>query len=351
MGLKIPLELEKSSTHSGLHHSAFSVVSDRLTFSRQFENDLMSILVGVLPSIMARKGLAGRATVAKAFESYFLAESHEQASVWTQNRYDVAAKHGIAIKDIARFEVGGALALLVNTAPAAFWMLLLVYADPDLLEEIRQEVGSVLDRTSDSLGSTNHIDITSLKSTCPLLTSTFQEVLRYRSMGTSVRQVTEDTLLDQWLLKKDSMIQMPTRVLHNDSSLWGPDAQEFNPRRFMKNEKQQTKSQRAPAAAFRAFGGGSTLCPGRHFATNEILAVTSMFVMRYDVVRLSGVWTLPTVERTNAAAVIMEPDTDVGVLVSQRKGFEGDRWSFELKDSDEIFAVAAEDTAEYQSGA
>ncbi|KAG7008470.1 cytochrome P450 monooxygenase [Physcia stellaris] len=292
----------------------------------QFENNLMSILVGILPSIMARKGLTGRATVVKAFESYFLAGGHKQASVLMQNRFDTGARNGIAIKDIARFEIGGALALLVNTAPATFGcccssMPILVF-------------------------------LRSLKSTCPLLTSTFQEVLRYRSMGTSVRQVTKDTLLDgQWLLKKDSMVQMPSRVLHSDSSLWGPEAHEFNPRRFMKSEGQPTKSKRAPAAAFRAFGGGSTLCPGRHFATNEVLAVVSMFVMRYEMVPLSGKWTLPTVEKSNAASVIMEPDTDVEVLVSQREGYEGDRWSFELKDSDEIFAVAAEDTAEYQSGA
>ena len=312
----------------------------------------MSILVGILPSIMARKGLAGRARVARAFESYFLAGGHKQASILMQNRYNTSAKNGISNSDIARYEIGGALALLVNTAPVTFWMLLLVYADTGLLEEIRQEVGLVITRTSDSLGSTNHIDISSLKSTCPLLTSTFQEVLRYRSMGTSVRQVMEDTILDgQWLLKKDSMIQMPSRVLHSDSSLWGPEAHEFNPRRFIKSEGQPTKSKRAPAAAFRAFGGGSTLCPGRHFATNEVLAVVSMFVMRYEMAPLSGKWTLPTVEKTNAASVIMEPDTDVEVLVSQREGYEGDRWSFELKDSDEIFAVAAEDTAEYQSGA
>ena len=32
----------------------------------------------------------------------------------------------------------------------------------------------------------------------------------------------EDTLLeDQWLLKKDSMVQMSSRLMHIDSSLWG----------------------------------------------------------------------------------------------------------------------------------
>ena len=112
----------------------------------------------------------------------------------------------------------------------------------------------------------------------------------------------------------------------------------------MKNSEQGTKSGKAPpAAAFRAFGGGSTLCPGRHFATNEVLAIVTMFVMRYDMVPLSGSWTLPTVEKTNVAAVVMEPDTDTEVLVSRRKGFERDHWSFGLEASENIFAVVAED--------
>lgn len=161
-------------------------------------------------------------------------------------------------------------------------------------------------------------------------------------MGTSIRQVMEDTILDdKWLLKKGSMIQMPTRVVHTDTSLWGPDADDFNPRRFMKN----LGSHRAPVAAFRVFGGGTTLCPGRHFATNEVLAVVSMFIMRYDMApqTQSGDWDLPTVAKTNVAAVIMEPDADVEVVVSRRKGFEQDRWTFRLEASQDVFAVVTED--------
>ena len=310
----------------------------------------MTILVGFMPSIMARKGLAGRAKVVEAFENYFLAEGQKQASALLQKRLETSLRNGVSIKDIARYEVGGSLAILVNTAPAAFWMLLLVYAEPGLLKEIREEIGQVITEDSDDLGKTKIIDITRLKSTCPLLTSTFQEVLRYRSMGTSVRQVMEDTVLDgKWLLKKDSMVQMPSRVIHSDSSLWGSDVDEFNPRRFMRDEAPKTATGKPPpAVAFRAFGGGSTLCPGRHFATNEVLAVVTMFVMRYDMSPVTGKWTLPTTEKTNVASVVMEPDTDIDVIISRRKGFENDRWSFGLKTSDDVFAVVAEDRAEQE---
>lgn len=308
---------------------------------RQFESELMTILVGFLPSITARKGLAGRATVAKAFEQYFRTEGHKQGSLLVRNRYDTSARNGVAIEDIARYEVGGSIAVLVNTVPAAFWMLLLVYSHPGLLVDIRKEVDSVATTTAEH-GLTRYLDITSLKSDCPLLTSTFQEILRYRSMGTSVRHVMHDTTIHgQWELKKDCMIQMPSRIIHTDSTLWGADVDEFNPRRFMRGQGNKTK--RPPAAAMRAFGGGTTLCPGRHFATNEVLAVVSMFIMRYDMVPTEGEWSLPSTNNTNVAAVVMEPDTDVEVEVSTRKGFEDERWIYDLKDSESVFAIVAED--------
>ena len=312
-------------------------------FCRQFENDLMSILVGFAPSVMARKGLAGREKVSTAFVRYFLAGVHSQASTLMKFRYDVTAKNGISTEDIARYEVGGSLALLVNTAPSAFWMIILIYADSDLLLRLRREVEKTV--ISDNLAKIRKIDVTDLKSACPLLTSTFQEVLRFRSMGTSVREVMEDTILDdQWLLKKGNMIQMPSRVIHCNPEIWGADVDEFQPERFLSpGSGACSRSKRAPAAAFRAFGRGSTLCPGRHFATNEVLAVVTMFIMRFELTPANGIWTLPTTKNTNVAAVVMEPDTDVEVSVSHRQGFQDGSWAFELKTSEDVFALVAED--------
>ena len=308
----------------------------------------MALLVGILPSVTAHKGLAGRAKVVKAFEHYFNTHGHDSASILMKNRYETSAKNGISVTDIARFEVGGSVAILVNTAPAVFWMLLLAYSHPGLLEDLRKEIGQMIAEQIRNGEKVRSLDITSLKTSCPLLTSTFQEVLRFRSMGTSVRQVMQDTVLnDNWLLKKDCMIQMPSRVIHKDNSIWGSDADEFNPRRFMKDEPQKTQDGRRPnATAFRAFGGGTTLCPGRHFATNEILAVVTMCIMRYDMRPTTGEWSLPDTQNTNVASVIMEPDTDVQVEISPRKGFEDGQWAFDLKDSGMVFAVVAEDRAE-----
>ena len=332
-----------------MYHNEPLIRRSSADFSRRnFNSDLTPILVGVLPSITARKGIAGRAIVAKAFEQYFKDEGHKTGSILAKNRYEVAAKNGVALGDVAKYEVGGAVAILVNTAPAIFWTLFFIYSTPDLLDDIRREIDSVMVTNGDGHGLIRSVDVTSLKQHCPLLASTFQETLRYCSIGTSVRQVMEGTELDgQWLMKKDSMVQMPSRIVHKDSSLWGTDVNDFNPRRFMKDPgAQKTDSgakKRPSAAAFRAFGGGTTLCPGRHFATNEVLAVTAMFVPRYDMVPVAGAWSMPSTESSNMAGFIMEPDMDIEVEVSVRKGFEEGRFACTLKGSDVILAVTAED--------
>ncbi|KAI5921260.1 cytochrome P450 [Camillea tinctor] len=308
----------------------------------EFESGLMSILVGFLPSITARKPIAARKKVAKAFEAYYKAGGVQKASALALNRYQAEVDNNVPLEDIARYEVGGSIAILVNTAPAAFWTLLLLHSHPGLLGDIRKEIDACTETTTDNGTTVKTLDITTLKESCPLLLSSYQEVLRYRSIGTSVREVMEDTYLDQWLLKKGAMLQMPSRVIHQDAKLWGPNVDAFNPRRFLPEEKPN----RPRDVCFRAFGGGKTLCPGRHFATNEILAVVAVFVARLEMKPVKGEWTLPTTLNTNVASVVMEPDDDIEVEIRTRQGFEDVKWAINLNKSEKIFAMVTEDTSE-----
>lgn len=139
-----------------------------------------------------------------------------------QNRYATSVKYDVPMQDIAAYEVGGSIAILVNTVPASFWTLLYIFSfTPETIRALREEIKTtVVTETGDGNGKVNIIDLTALKTSYPLLTSTFQEVLRCRSMETSIRQVMEDTLLDgQWLLKKDSLIQIPSLILHGDKGI------------------------------------------------------------------------------------------------------------------------------------
>ena len=285
------------------------------------------LLINFLPAVMARKGHKGRAVCYEAFKRYFTKSEHERGSSLVKARVQVCRKYAISIDDIARFELGGLLAILENTMPATFWMLYYVFSSPSILADLRLELRQILSTTEDSTGTVRRtLDVTAMKEKCPLLISVFHETLRHRSCGVSTREVIQETLLnDEYLLKQGSIIQMPSRVIHTDPGVWGPTVGDFDPRRFLKSNRH-----RAPPAGFRAFGGGTTLCPGRHFASTEVLSVVAMFVLRYDLGPVAGEWRIPAPKDGNIAAAVMFPGADVEVDVRARKGFEEGSWAFGL---------------------
>jgi len=152
----------------------------------------------------------------------------------------------------------------------------------------------------------------------------------------------------KYLLKKNNLVEMPAHVLHSDPSLWGPTFAEFDPLRFLPQNRKSTKEHKKHhPEAFRPFGGGKNLCPGRHFAATEVLALVVMMAMRYDLRPTTALenWTRPESHKSSIAAVVREPDTDIDVEVTLRKGFEHGNWAFRLEDSELIFATIAEDQA------
>ncbi|KAL8674087.1 MAG: hypothetical protein Q9168_001482 [Polycauliona sp. 1 TL-2023] len=308
-----------------------------------FESGLVMILVDRLPFLTARKACRARDLVGDAFRLYFEAKHHERGSMLVQKRYNTSIENKVSVADIARFEVGNSIAVLVNTAPAVFWMLYYLYSNPVALEDCRNEVESIVSDTKGINGARKTVDITIVKQNCPLLTSALQEVLRQRTLGIQVRQVMEDTMLDgKYLLKKDATVLIPSLVMHTDPAIWGPDVSEFKPQRFTKGGTMR-QSHKPDPKALRIFGGGTTLCPGRHFATTEILATVVMFILRYELLPVDGYWAPPKTEKSNIAAVVMEPDSDITVRVVPRECTAGYEWDFKLPDSNMVFEVAAED--------
>ena len=164
-----------------------------------------------------------------------------------------------------------------------------VLADPVISENCRHEAKQLVRTSPDGAHS---IDLADVMTACPILVSTWQEVLRFHGTSIRARVIKENILVDDhYLLKKGGIVMMPNAVIHSDPSLWGPTVGQFNHRRFLKGVKDGES--RYPAAAFRGdFGGGHALCPGRHFASTEVLALVALLV-RFYVRPVGGEWTEP----------------------------------------------------------
>ena len=247
-----------------------------------FDHGLGQLLAfaGLQPQITARKAYLGREAVVGGLHQYLDKGHFHSASPMIQHRIKIAQKYGMSPDGMARSELSFLFAGIVNTAITSFWCILHIFAQPDLLKAVREELEkSLVDPAADS--SQIKFDLSNIPNDWPLLQSIYREVLRLGSDNSSNRLVLSDTLLaDTYFLAKGSIVQISGAAMHIDPQIWGEDVNTFDPYRFMPN---RVKAAGVHPAAFRAFGGGTTICPGRHFATREILYFVALVVMMFDI--------------------------------------------------------------------
>ena len=297
--------------------------------NRDFDHDLNALIVNFAPGFFAPKGNEARSTLGTAFQRYFEHFRSGQANdtALVKARHLTNQSYGIDSWNAARLEVGVLLGILANTIPTVFYMLVHVLSDHELLRDLREELSEMsMQQSTDK--KTCYLKVLAMRENCALLHSTFQEVLRVHALGTSSRYVREDVILqNQYLLKQGMIVQMPMAVMHSDPSSWGTNANSFQPRRFMGSPSHAQKA-KVSAAAYRPFGGGASLCPGRHFVTLEAMALTASFILRFDVDPVDGGWKIPAQKQESMATNVFPPETDLRIRIKERKGYESVQWDF-----------------------
>jgi cytochrome P450 len=312
----------------------FAMHSDFIEQFFKWENGVIVYMMGILPQWTAREAHIALEKMVKGYIEYVEKGRQHKASQLIRDRWQAHVDVGFNIEDMARFEVAMAMAFNVNAGITLFWTLNNIYSRPELLAELREEVHK------NALVSPGTISYTALRESCPLLNSVYKESMRLIAPMTSARYVLADTIVaDTYLLKKDTVVQIAGGVLHADQEIWGPDADSFNPHRFLytpngtKSNADGTitnsKSSAVHPAAFRGFGGGSSLCPGRHFAQMEITTLTAAFITGWDFEAPEGQtevkWNPPKDEKRFPFAVV-KPLEELSVKVKRRRSMEDVDW-------------------------
>lgn len=304
----------------------------------EFEMGLSVLIIGVAPWLFAPKAYRAQRKLSNAMVEWAEKGYWKDASTWIQNRRRLNTKMGLTPRQAAQVELGMMFGLLANAMPTTFWLIGYIWTHQELLRDLREQLENA-DGLLTAEGDKRIISISALKTKAPLLISVFREVLRINAPTASVRVVLEDTVVaDQYLLKKGSIVQIPASLVNLDRSTWGSDAHEFNPRRFEKSANgtiadsgsETGKEKTVHPAAFRSFGGGTSLCPGRHFAQIEILGFTAMMALGFDLESADEeALELPEKKSALLPLSIYRPQKDLRVTVRRRKGMESVKWSFE----------------------
>lgn len=305
-----------------------------------FESGFLTLSVFPFASLFFPKLFRARELAAAAMINYMRQGGYKTASGLVRKRYEHHQGFGLTLEDIARGELGNTFAVLGNSTPCALWVLYHIFSDNQVLADVRREVSALVHDEDDGKGGVfSSIDLASIRESCPALLSTFQEVLRYRAVNPGPRVLLEDVQIDRFLLKKGSMLMIPATVQHSDISAWGQDAREFKHMRFAPAPGQKKPNR----VAFRAFGGGHVLCPGRHFASTEIMSLAALLAIQFDVVPVAGKWVEPTWKNSPVQSGFPIPDEDISVELRPRDLEKKRQWRVTFSGSDKAMEIVSED--------
>ncbi|CAG8536311.1 9561_t:CDS:10 [Ambispora leptoticha] len=99
--------------------------------------------------------------------------------------------------------------------------------------------------------------------------------------GLTVRVLNKDMIIGQYHVPAGTEVIPNAYYLHTDKSLWGLDALEFVPERWLDSE-------RIPKDAFYPFSAGSRNCIGQNFALLEMRLIIASLVRRYEFTDIPG---------------------------------------------------------------
>lgn len=244
--------------------------------------------------------------------------------------------HGLSSDEAAKMEMATSLAMLSSGAVTVFWLMFHILSDADAMRRIREELHAVASdesETADAVTRTRVLRLNSINEQCPTLVAMLHETLRYHSTVINVKQVQQDIrLADQYLFKKNAVIMIPGQSIHHNTDIWGASATSFDHTRFL---SASSKRNLASTSAFRPFGAGATMCPGRHFSTSVILSLVAMVVLQYDVSPVGGRWAAPTKRNADFWNAMPKPDWDVNVKLVKRTE-DKTEWKFVWDDAMQV---------------
>lgn len=240
---------------------------------------------------------------------------------------------GINKEDGCRFNLSIVWGSVANTMPAAFWLLYYLLSDKvnASYEAVQEEIDTIVSRKEDrdkqTIPEFSQDELDSMVS----IESALMETLRLQSESLIAREVTEDCVFDmkiagskKYFLRKGSRVVVYPSMLHYDASVFD-SPQSFRWDRFLPNsvtgEKPKFyKNGKLIAQPIKPFGGGSSMCPGRKFAFNEIKVFIAHILTNFDLslVSCNGE---PDIDSSRVGLGITSPVNDVLIEIRKRASY------------------------------
>ncbi|KAK8195895.1 hypothetical protein M8818_007046 [Zalaria obscura] len=165
-----------------------------------------------------------------------------------------------------------------TTSTAMTWAIYLLSKNKDVQSKLRAEIHSKLPSIRDADAEIDHTDIDD----CHYLHAVCNEVLRtWAPVSLTMRTAAHDATINGQLIPKNTIVILCPWAVNNSTKLWGPDAAEFKPERWMA-EGQANKGGADSNYSFLTFLHGPRSCIGLGFARAEFACLLAAWFGRFE---------------------------------------------------------------------
>ena len=169
-----------------------------------------------------------------------------------------------------------------TTASSMTWAIYMLCVNPEVQKRLREEVRSHLPSLDDDAATVSSLDIDHM----PYLNAVVNEVLRYFGpVPVTVREAACDTEILGQKIPKGTRIMLSPWAVNKSFELWGPDALQFNPDRWLPKfdgDKTAASGGAQSNYAFMTFLHGPRSCIGMAFAKAEFACLLASWIGRFE---------------------------------------------------------------------
>ncbi|UKZ79519.1 hypothetical protein TrVFT333_007274 [Trichoderma virens FT-333] len=173
-----------------------------------------------------------------------------------------------------------------TTSTALTWAIYALCRSPEMQTRLRNEIREKLPSTDDAGAKITSLDIDHM----PYLNAVCNEVLRFFSpVPLTIREATHDTTIQGIPVRKGTRLTVSPFAVNVDPKLWGSDASEFNPDRWLSTDGLSDESNKRAASggaesnyAFLSFLHGPRSCIGMSFAKGEFACLLAAWIGRFE---------------------------------------------------------------------
>ncbi|XP_068094625.1 7-alpha-hydroxycholest-4-en-3-one 12-alpha-hydroxylase [Hyperolius riggenbachi] len=246
----------------------------------------------------------------------------DNISGWVSDQYQYRLDHGMQEYMQDRFMFLLLWASQGNTGPACFWLLLYLMRDPEAMKAVNEEVQKVLKETKQEVKPDSPlINLTrDMLINTPVLDSAVEETLRLTAAPVLIRAVLENMSLkmasgkDYFIRKGDRVAIFPYNSVQMDPEIH-PEPEKFKYNRFLNEDGTKKSDFYKSGKRLKYFtmpwGAGTTICPGRFFATNELKQFVFLMLSYFEFELLNPNEEVPSIDPNRWGFGTMQPTRDV----------------------------------------